>query len=112
MQIDPSSATQAVHFYSALKFWLPMITAAGLLWKMFQGVNWLKSFKSDIMEVKKQLDSQTSILQSQLAQQTNAIVTELKDIRQDFRMVMAPPPRLARARSSKKNIDTDTDSHV
>ena len=117
MQIDPASATQAVHVYQELKFWLPVATAVGLLWKVFQGVSWLKGLKTEVLDVKTQLAAQsvtlqsqiaqqTSTLQSQIAQQTNAIVDELKEIRQDFRLVMAPPPRLVRARSSKKSIAT------
>lgn len=112
MQIDPVAATQAVHVYQELKFWLPLITAGGFLWKVFQGVNWLKSLKTDVLDVKAQLASQTSTLQSQLAQQTNAIVDELKEIRQDFRMALSPPPRLARARMSRKKVDNVIESHV
>ena len=108
MQVDVNMATQ---IYFELKFWLPVATAVGLLWKVFQGVNWLKSLKTEVLDVKAQLASQTATLQSQLAQQTNAIVSELKESRQDIRMLFAPAPRLARARSSKKVVaSSSTDS--
>lgn len=91
MQVD--TAQQAGHLYSELKFWIPLITAGGFLWKAFQGISWLKDLKKD-------LDGLKSGLESQLAQQTNAIVGELKEIRQDFRLALAPPPRL-RAKKQK-----------
>lgn len=105
-------ASQAVQIYQELKFWLPLVTAAGFLWKIFQGVSWLKGFKTDLLDMKVQVASQTSTIQGQLTLQTTAIVSELREIRQDFRMAMSPPPRLARARSAKKKIDTVTEHHV
>jgi hypothetical protein len=108
MQVD---ASQAVQIYQELKFWLPLVTAAGFLWKIFQGVAWLRGFKTDLMDMKIQLASQTATLQGQLTLNTTAIVSELREIRQDFRTAMQPPPRLARARSSKKVVaSSSTDS--
>lgn len=104
MQVDPVSASHAESIYQELKFWLPLITAGGFLWKVFQGVNWLKGLKSDVLDVKAKMEAQTSTFTSQIAQQTNAIVGELKEIRQDFRIALSPPPRLARARSAKKMV--------
>jgi hypothetical protein len=112
MQVDPAAADMAARIYQDLKFWIPLITAGGLLLKCFQGVNWLKSLKTDMAKVEGQLKEQTSTLQSQLAQQTNAIVGELKEIRQDFRMAMSPPPRPVRASRSKKTVDEAFESHV
>jgi hypothetical protein len=115
MQVDPVAAQHAVDVYQELKFWLPLITAGGFLWKVFQGVNWLKllktDIKTDIIKVETKVSEQTSAIQSQLAQQTNAIVGELKEIRQDFRMAMSPPPRLASA-SQKKKVDVKFENHV
>ncbi len=111
MQADPLGVSQAVYIYQQLKFWIPLITAGGFLWKAFQGVAWLKGLKGDLLDMKLQLASQTVTLQSQLTLQTTAIVSELKEIRQDFRTAMQPvPPRLARA--IKKKVDTEAERRV
>lgn len=106
MQVDPVAAQHALDVYQEFKFWLPLATAGGflatvggLLWKVFQGVNWLKGLKTDIATLK-------SGLESQLAQQTNAIVGELREMRTDIRLVLAPPPpRLARAKKKLAQRD-------
>ena len=86
MQIDPTTAVHAVNIYQELKFWIPIVTVAGLFIKTSA---WLKNLAT----------------KDDLRVQTEAIVHQLKEIRTDFRMAMAPPPRLARARSNKKKID-------
>ena len=93
MQVDTTTAAHAVNIYQELKFWIPIITAFGLFLKVSA---WLKNLAT----------------KDDLKTQTEAIVHQLKEIRQDFRIAMAPPPRLARARSAKKKIDTEFEHHV
>ena len=93
MQVDPSAAAHAVNVYQELKFWIPIISALGIL---FKTTAWLKNLAT----------------KDDLKSQTDAIVNQLKEIRQDFRTALAPPPRLARARSAKKKIDTVFEHHV
>jgi hypothetical protein len=93
MQVDTTAAAHAVNIYQELKFWIPIVTIAGLFLKTSA---WLKNLAT----------------KDDLKNQTDAIVTQLKEIRQDFRTAMQPPPRPARARSSKKKIDTVFEHHV
>ena len=93
MQADPTAAIHAVNIYQELKFWIPIITVAGLFLKTSA---WLKNLAT----------------KDDLKTQTEAIVTQLREIRQDLRSAMQPPPRLARARSAKNKIDTVLEHHV
>ena len=87
MQADP------VVVYQDLKFWIPMITASGLFLKT---ALWLRNLAT----------------KEDLHAQTTAIVNSIEGMRQDIRTTLTPPPRLARARSSKKKIDTVFEHHV
>lgn len=89
MQVDTTTAAHAVNIYQELKFWIPIVTVAGLFIKTSA---WLKNLAT----------------KDDLKVQTDAIVHQLIEIRQDFRTAT----KLARARSRKKEIDTVFEHHV
>lgn len=93
MQVDPNAVQHAASLYQDLKFWIPLITAGGLLLKITM---WLKNLAT----------------KEDLYAQTTAIVNSIEGMREDMKRVVSPPPRFARARSSKKKIDTATEGNV
>lgn len=84
------SNTLLSEFYNELKFWLPAITIG---WGIFKTVHWFKTIKTNdlhhvqlgINELNEKIDSQTVVLKTEINNQTSSIVSELKELRQDFR---------------------------
>lgn len=91
MQVDPNAAQHAASLYQDLKFWIPIITTSGLFLK---AALWVRNLAT----------------KEDLHAQTIAIVTSIEGMRTDLKTSLAPyPPRLARAKSAKRNVDKAQD---
>lgn len=94
--------------YAESKFWL---TLGGLLWAVFKGLNWVKELKTNDLAhlktsvdgLKTELNFQTEALNKGFEKQTQSLVGELKELRQDFRSYLVPPPYSYVQSVAKKN---------
>lgn len=78
--------------YPEAKFWASII---GGLWMVFKAVNWFKSIKdNDLVHIQEGVNT----IHTKLDIQTDAVVKELSEMRNDFRIYFAPPVS-ARARA-------------
>lgn len=92
MQMDSYHLLQYV--YNESKFWLAF---GGALWSAFKAITWVKSIKTnDLHHIQGSLDS----LHGELGQQTDAIVNELRELRQDIR-TFYPRPRSSKRQKAK-----------
>ena len=87
--------------YPELKFWSQL---CGGIWLVFKGLQWVKDIKvKDLAEIKTSVnDVKTGLseIHTEMKEQTNSIVGELKELRADFRAYN--PPRIAKAARKRK----------
>lgn len=85
MQVNSFQVAQAL--YNESKFWL---TFGGALWTAFKAIQWVRSIKENDLH---HIQEGVSDLKEGLDKQTDAIVDQLKDLREDFRTFYAQPMR-------------------
>lgn len=95
-QLDSFQLAQWI--YNESKFW---VAFGGALWSVFKGVQWVKSIKTnDLHHIQLGLDENSALVKGvrdELKDQTNAVVNELREMRQDIR-TFYPRPRSTRRR--------------
>lgn len=82
------------NIYTEVKFWIPAISG---LWGIFKIVEWVKRIKTNDLhhiqlgldELRKDVDKQTTQLNANMKDQTDAIVNELKESRSDMRTLIS-----------------------
>lgn len=96
MQMDSFQVAQWI--YNESKFWLAF---GGALWSVFKGVAWIRAIKTnDLHHIQLSLNENSDLVRgvrTELVQQTSALVTEFRELRQDIR-TFYPRPRSTRKR--------------
>lgn len=80
--------------YDESKFWIAL---CGGLWSVFKGINWIKTIRTNDLH---HIQLGVNDLKTSLDSQTHSIVTELRELRNDFRTLYVRPS--SRRRSSKR----------
>jgi hypothetical protein len=91
-----NSLTLAYTLYEESKFWSALI---GGLWLAFRGINWIRAIRTNDLH---HIQLGVNELKTGLEKQTAEIVTELRELRDDFRAFYLPRPRTPRRKSSPK----------
>jgi hypothetical protein len=101
MLVEIGVAITMASVYTEVKFWLPLLTILGVLYK---GFKWLQTKASKLEEI----HIGVSELKGAVNLQTAQIVTEIKEQRSDFRAFIAPmyAVQLAKARPTRPRKDT------
>jgi hypothetical protein len=98
-----------ITIYEEAKLWFFI---AGSLWTVYKCLSWVleirtedfKKVHANLADIKSSVHDQTETLKMNLERQTNAIVSELKELRADLRVLrpMAVEPRMRLAKAVKR----------
>src|SRR5271155_3108131 len=86
MQVVPIAPEgfDAIFVYNQIKFWTPILAGS---WVMFHAVEWVKSIRTKDIPA---LQDSINVLNTRVDDQTTKLVTELKEMRSDFRLFASP----------------------
>lgn len=89
--MEINNAASLHQLYPEVKFWL---SVGGIFWMAFKGFTWVKAIRdNDLPQIQTGLDDVKKGMESvytELKTQTSAVVSELQNLRLDFRTYSAP----------------------
>jgi hypothetical protein len=98
-----------ITIYEEAKLW---VFVCGSAWSVFKAFSWIlkirtqdfKQVHANLAEIKESVHNQTTALRTDIEKQTYAIVSELKELRADLRVLrpMAVEPRMRLAKAARQ----------